>query len=148
MHRLKFTVPGPPRGKGRPRFAKVGGYVRTYTDAATASYENLVALAASEARNGAAPMAGPVTVHMRFAFQRPKSDRKRPIAGIVPYHAKRPDLDNLVKAVLDGINQAGVWTDDAQVAEVTALKVYGEPGCTVLVRVLDEGGNEDASEAR
>ena len=39
---IKFTIPGEPRGKGRPRFSNRGGYVRTYTDEKTASYENLV----------------------------------------------------------------------------------------------------------
>ena len=40
----KFTVPGEPIGKGRPRFSKQGNFVRTYTPEKTASYENLVKL--------------------------------------------------------------------------------------------------------
>ena len=42
--RVKFTVCGEPKGKGRPRFAKVGNYTKTYTPKETASYENLVKL--------------------------------------------------------------------------------------------------------
>ena len=36
---IKFTIPGPPQGKGRPRFTKSG---HTYTPAKTAEYEKLV----------------------------------------------------------------------------------------------------------
>ena len=39
---VKFTIQGEPKGKGRPRFAKQGKYVRTYTPDDTVYYENLV----------------------------------------------------------------------------------------------------------
>ena len=42
--KVKFTVLGEPQGKGRPRFTKVGQYVKTYTPDKTVSYENLVKL--------------------------------------------------------------------------------------------------------
>lgn len=36
---VDFTVPGEPRGKGRPRFSKSG---HTYTDSETRAYENKI----------------------------------------------------------------------------------------------------------
>jgi crossover junction endodeoxyribonuclease RusA len=46
----------------------------------------------------------------------------------------RPDLDKLVRAVLDALSEAGVWRDDAQVVSVVARKAYGSaPGLTVEI---------------
>ena len=123
---ISFTVPGPPRGKGRPRFARVGKFTRTYTDEKTASYENLVALYAVAARRGKPPIEGPVELAVIFMLPRPKSKKR------ASPHVK-PDIDNLVKGVLDGCNQAGVWADDAQVVDLRASKEYGEPGAHVTI---------------
>jgi len=132
MSTLAFTVPGPPRGKGRPRFARMGNFVRSYTDAATASYENLIALAASEAHRGSPRLDGPLRVWLLFVLPRPKSAPKR-----VTMPATKPDLDNMAKAVFDGCNQAGVWADDSRVVEVFARKEYGEPRCEVRIETVD-----------
>jgi len=128
MSSLSFTIPGAPRGKGRPKFARHGNFVRTYTDSATAAYENLVALAATAAHEGRPRLDGPLAVTILFVLPRPKSASKRVVMPAV-----RPDLDNLQKAVLDGCNQAGVWADDSRVVEMFARKVYGEPCCHVLI---------------
>ena len=48
-------------------------------------------------------------------------------------HAKRPDSDNIVKAVLDGLNLIA-YHDDAQVWAHNVRKVYSEhPGVTVML---------------
>jgi Holliday junction resolvase RusA-like endonuclease len=130
MSVLRFTVPGPPRGKGRPRFQRLRVGVRTFTDDQTAAYENLVALAARRAHGREKALAGPVAVHLVFRLQRPK----RKTASDFP--ATRPDLDNLIKAVLDGLNQSGVWTDDAQVVRLVSSKGYGDPCCEALIEEL------------
>lgn len=51
MDRVSFTVPGTPVGKGRPRFSRAAGLVRTYTPAKTAGWEVL-------AKHAAYPVAG------------------------------------------------------------------------------------------
>jgi Holliday junction resolvase RusA-like endonuclease len=38
-------------------------------------------------------------------------------------HIKKPDTDNLLKAVLDGLNGIA-WADDSQVIRVSASKEY------------------------
>ena len=65
-------------------------------------------------------MTGPVRVVMRAVFARPK---RMTGAHQLP-HDKRPDLDNVLKAVLDGL---AAHLDDAAVFSVTASKVYGAP---------------------
>jgi Holliday junction resolvase RusA-like endonuclease len=75
-----------------------------------------------------------VTIHCHFKM--PKSwSRKRKEAMLYEPHIQLPDLDNLVKSVLDGLNQTfGIWDDDKQVAAVTATKHWSEES-SVLVRI-------------
>jgi len=121
---ITFTVPGPPRGKGRPRFTKTG---HAYTPEETASYENLVRLAYQQTAKGAR-LAGPVT--MRIAARMPipaslSAKRKAQISGTP--HVKKPDSTNMQKAVEDGI--LGVaYHDDSSVWTTSFCKVYCPDG--------------------
>lgn len=125
MTALQFTIPGPPRGKGRPRFFRRGKGVGTYTDDKTAAYENLVALAAYAAHKGP-KLEGPLQMSVTAVLPKPKSAKRS-------HPTVKPDLDNIVKAILDGCNRAGIWGDDAQVVSIAASKSYGEPCCVVLI---------------
>ena len=56
----------------------------------------------------------------------------------------KPDLDNMVKAVLDALNKSGRWwADDAQVARLIATMAYaeknGEPRVQVWVEEIEDG---------
>jgi Holliday junction resolvase RusA-like endonuclease len=73
---------------------------------------------------------GPVGVSLSFFFERPKSHlngsgtlRK----GYSTSHIVKPDLDKLVRAILDAGTDAGLWQDDAQVVRLTASKNYTTP---------------------
>ena len=39
---VRFVIPGPPKGKGRPRFSQVAGHAKATTPKDTVLYENLV----------------------------------------------------------------------------------------------------------
>ena len=39
---IKFTVPGPPKGKQRPRVCRINGQSVAYTPRQTIEYENLI----------------------------------------------------------------------------------------------------------
>ena len=125
---LVFVVPGDPVPKGRPRISARGGYARAYTPKATRDYEAAVCAAATAAREqarGPWPIVGPVRVEVSAVFARPgRLFRQADPDGRVP-HDKRPDLDNVLKAILDGMDQAGVWGDDGQVCELAATQWYG-----------------------
>ncbi|OXE37432.1 MAG: hypothetical protein CGW95_01595 [Phenylobacterium zucineum] len=58
----RFTIPGQPRGKGRPRF----GRGRTYTDAKTLAYEQTVRTSAKSAIGPLGPFSGPVAAFLTF----------------------------------------------------------------------------------
>ena len=132
---LFFTVPGQPQGKGRARF----GNGRTYTPAKTVAYEGLIALAAQEAMAGRDLIERPVYLTVTAFFDIPKSwpkARRAKALGSVEWHTAKPDGDNVLKAVGDGLNGI-VWKDDSQIAFSKVIKRYGEkPGLEITVEAL------------
>lgn len=97
----EIRVPGDPVPKGRPRRARNGSF---YTPKRTTDYEELVAWSWKQTR--IKPLAGPVSVRLDFIMAT----------------ARRVDLDNLVKSVLDGLTLGGAWADDSQVVRLEARK--------------------------
>ena len=132
-----FTIPGEPIAKGRARSFIRAGHIAHYTPDKTVRYENLVKLAAQQAMAGIAPIEGAVSLTMRAFFSIPVSwsMKKQRAAALGEFaHTKRPDLDNVVKAIKDGANGVA-WKDDSQVVDVRASKRYGTPRVEVEVRV-------------
>lgn len=121
--KILFIVPGTPVPKGRPRFTRQG---RTYTPAKTKSYEEQIAILGKAAMNGLAPLKTPVAVLVTVFFPIPASysakRREACLAGLEK-HTKRPDLDNVVKAITDGMNGV-VYEDDCQIVRIVAKKDY------------------------
>lgn len=79
---------------------------------------------------------GPVRVEVEFYLPRPASVTiKKRALPIVP-----PDLDKLLRGLLDGIGQSEViWGDDSQVVQIDAVKLYAddtETGATVTIYAL------------
>jgi Holliday junction resolvase RusA-like endonuclease len=136
-----FTIPGQPVAKGRPKFARRGAHVVAYTPAKTASYENLVKLAASEAMCGIGPTARPVALSVTLNLQVPASwsnkRRAAAVAGTI-CATKKPDADNVLKGIKDGCNGI-VWADDAQVVRIMIEKRYSETPSAV-VHVVEVAG--------
>jgi Holliday junction resolvase RusA-like endonuclease len=126
MMRLEFVVPGEPVAKGRPRVTARGGRARAYTPARTRAYEALVAdcarLAAETAGGWEVGRRVPLRVTVEAIHARPgRLFRVSDDAGRTPRVA-RPDVDNVAKAILDGLDQSGIWGDDAQVVDLVATK--------------------------
>ncbi|WP_091738899.1 RusA family crossover junction endodeoxyribonuclease [Phenylobacterium immobile] len=134
---LAFTIPGNPRGKGRPRATRFGAGVRLYTDAKTASYEGLVAHAAHVALGARDPLEGALEINVLVRIAPPASASKKAVASMLAGEvapAKKPDLDNIVKAVLDGCNGVA-FKDDAQICWINAGKIYAaKAGVDVTIR--------------
>lgn len=133
---LAFEIPGDPVAKGRPKMTTFNGHARAYTPAKTRSYESLVKLACAQAMGTSAPFDEPLAIEILVRLSVPESwSRKRrgeALAGrVLP--TKRPDLDNFVKAILDGMGSVA-FVDDARAVDLVVKKRYAEtPG--VLVRL-------------
>ncbi len=140
---IAFTVPGEPQGKGRPRIGKIGQHARMFTPAKTVAYEGLVAMAAQQAMKGAAPLSCPCALEVEAVFAIPASFSKSKRAAAMSGElrpTKKPDIDNVLKAVADGMNGVA-WVDDVQAVDVRLLKRYGEtPAVHVRVAALVPAG--------
>jgi len=128
MNRLvSVELPGPPQGKGRPRFARKNGLSFAYTPSKTRAYEKALAQAAALAMRGREPLIGPLNVMVWAYMPVPASwsRRKRDaaLAGILR-PTTRPDWENIAK-VTDAFNGI-VWKDDAYVVDGAVSKRYAE----------------------
>ena len=136
MIQIFFTVPQV-SGKGRPRFARQGIFVKTYTDAKTLTYEKSIQTYAKQAMGSTSPLIGAVAAYLHIGVPIPPSYSKtRQIACINGDErpTKKPDIDNIVKAVLDGMNGI-VYLDDKQVVDLHLTKVYSETeGIDILIK--------------
>ena len=121
---LTFEVPGEPRGKGRPRFTKTG---HTYTDSETKAYEQKI-IAYYRSAFGAFRWSDKAFIRIKVTahYPIPKSATKAAVAamqsgGVLP--SRKPDIDNVLKIVLDALNGIA-YKDDSRVVSVEADKVY------------------------
>ena len=128
-----FTIHAVPKPKGRPRVTRSG---HAFTPKATREYEKLIVSEWNIQHGKATPIENPIAVRVMFYMPIPKATsnkaRKRMAAGLeVP--AKKPDIDNLLKAVLDALN-GNAYHDDNQIVEISAKKLYStEPRTEVFI---------------
>jgi len=135
---IEFTVPAVPVAQPRPRAAMRGAHACVYHKAGPVdAFKASVRLAASQAFSGS-PLAGPLRVDAEFVFPRTKAQtwKRKPMPRIP--HAKKPDRDNLDKALLDSLTGL-LWVDDAQVCDgrITKWIAAGDEQPHVLVTVIE-----------
>jgi Holliday junction resolvase RusA-like endonuclease len=126
MMQIHFTVEGDPKGKGRPRFTRAGKFTRVYTDKQTLDYEALIKFFAAEAMGSTDPLETPVSVFLYIRHAVPQSySKKRTEACLsgLEQPCKKPDIDNIAKTYLDGMNGV-IFKDDTQVIDLHVKKVY------------------------
>ena len=122
MNTITLDLPWPPSVNTIWRHTATGGSVRTYLSQRGASYYANV-LDACQSYAGAA---GKERVAVHIAA-RPPDRRKR-------------DLDNICKAVLDGLTRGRVWDDDCQIDYLSVERGSVTPGGSVVVTIERIGG--------
>lgn len=138
---VKFTVPGEPVGKGRPRFARVGAHVKAFTPEKTVSYENLIKLEYQQQCRGAS-FDKDTQLDMRIMayYTIPKSISKKKRKLMLEHKIrpmKKPDMDNVMKVVADSLNGIA-YHDDVQVVDTALRKFYSEnPRIVVTIRSVE-----------
>jgi Holliday junction resolvase RusA-like endonuclease len=86
---------------------------------------------------------GALKVYLYFFMQRPKAHYKSDGATLKPSapidYTKKPDCDNLAKAVLDACTALGVWKDDSQVVILEIIKAWSSTtrsGCVLTILTI------------
>lgn len=138
---MEFIVEGEPQGKARPRFSRRSETV--YTPSKTAKYEKEIRDSFLAAGGKMIPDGGYVTVAVDAYFKIPKSYAKGKRLACkynINRPDKKPDIDNVLKAVLDALNKVA-YEDDKQVVEVRCRKWYSRSSgfLKISVRELEVG---------
>ncbi|HEX3027107.1 MAG TPA: RusA family crossover junction endodeoxyribonuclease [Clostridia bacterium] len=126
---IKFTIPGSPMGKGRPKFARRGKFTATYTPEKTANYETLVKWYFQQAAQGQ-NLKGALKADIFAYFPITKTDAKKKnlfskmISGIIR-PTKKPDWDNIGKIVCDALNKMA-YDDDSSIVDGRVRKYYSD----------------------
>jgi Holliday junction resolvase RusA-like endonuclease len=125
---VRIVVDGIAVPAARPRFARVGPFVRTYNPAHVNQYRERLQAAASDAMAGRNPLDGALQMRVVCIMPMPASmsqkNRRLVVAGILA-HTHKPDCSNLLKNFEDALNGI-VYVDDSRLCEVSIVKLYGE----------------------
>lgn len=131
---VSFTVPGTAAPQGSKRHVGHGRMIES--SKAVGPWRERVALVAHQTMRDPGPhelITGPVTVAINFVLHRPVSTPKRR----TPPAVKKPDLDKLVRAILDAITGI-VIADDSQVINLVASKELAQLGEAPHARISVE----------
>ena len=123
-------ISGIPRAQSRPRLGQHGNF---YSDShAVKEWKEVIEATFLFCRKPT--ITGPVLLRVTFYMPRPKNMEGDNDSPLIP-HIKKPDTDNLLKAVMDSMSAAGIWKDDAQVYRTDAEKYYAgsKPGVQITV---------------
>lgn len=124
MEEVHFIIPGKPIGKGRPRFTRTG---HCWTPDKTVAYERYIKMTYWSTyghRKYAEDKA--LAVEIILYYPRPKrmTKVKRLLAqkGVLRPTVK-PDVDNVIKGILDALNGVA-FEDDRQIVQIACEKWY------------------------
>ena len=124
MYRYSLEINTRPVPKQRPRLSKF----TVYTPKKTADYEKLIAYEWKR-RYKDLVLKGAVKLDLVFVFKKAKTCKKT-------LHTQRPDIDNLQKSILDGLNKVA-FVDDCQVVELNSKKVFSDTD-KILINVTEQ----------
>ena len=120
----EFEVPGKVIGKGRPRLNSYTGVV--YTPTRTKDYESLVEQYFLLKYPRFKALEGRIKVSIIAYFSIPKTTKKADINEMLENNispTKKPDIDNIVKSILDSMNKFA-FKDDNQITKLEVEKKY------------------------
>ena len=125
---IDFKVIGKIVGKQRPRASTFGGHARIYTPKETMNYESLVKFSFLEKYPNFIPYDNESALKVHIQAFKPipkaysKKKRQQALDGIIRPRVK-PDLDNIAKSILDGLNQVA-FVDDKCVVDLHVEQYY------------------------
>lgn len=122
----EFEVPGEIVGKARPRMNTYTG--KAYTPTKTKNYEYGIRQWFILKYPKFEQIENRVNVTIIAYFDIPKSTSKKKVQEMLDGNispTKKPDIDNIVKIILDALNKFA-FKDDTQVTKLTVEKIYAK----------------------
>lgn len=134
---IKLTIPGPPKGKQRPRICRVNGRSMAYTPKETIEYERLVRASYTAVFKVKFERNLPIEISILALYSVPKyvsrKTKELMLNGRL-FPTKKPDADNIIKVILDALNGLA-YRDNVQICRVYFEKMYAEiPETKVLIK--------------
>lgn len=125
-----FRANGIPKAQPRARAFAFKGRARLYDPGTAEAWKSDIARACASMEGLRLP--DPIRLAATFYMPRPKSHYRTngTLKDSAPrlIHDKKPDSDNLGKALLDALTHIGAWIDDDQVCELIIHKRWEQPG--------------------
>jgi Holliday junction resolvase RusA-like endonuclease len=133
-NRIQFDVIGKPYGQKRPRAFRRGKFLGIYAPKENVEYSVKVVNAFNKVGKKYDDV--PLVIEIQAFFKKPKLTKKEQALNL-PKHkfpTKKPDGDNIAKAILDSLNQVA-YHDDSYVTELSVSKYYtdGEERVNVVI---------------
>ena len=123
-----IVVPGTPLPQKRHRSSFRSGKIRNYDPSAKDKKKFKVIAGVLAPRSA---LKGDISLNVTFYMPRPKTHRRtgkysKLLKKDAPlWHSIKPDIDNLVKFVMDAL-QGILWEDDCKIVSLEARKLYSE----------------------
>ena len=131
MIRHTWHVFGEPRPQPRPRAYRRGAHAGVYNPKSSNRWKEQIKNAIAAAGGPEEPLGGVIELTLLFRLPRPKSHYTKDGEALLPEaptaHTQTPDIENLVKAVMDAMVDMGVMADDSQVVRLIASKSWCQP---------------------
>ncbi len=130
---ITFEINTKPVPQARPRFYVrhhgLKHFVGAYDPARCKTFKEVIAWHAQIKAQECGlknVVTGPISINLIFQMGNGKER----------YHTKRPDIDNLAKAVKDALRGI-IYADDSQIVEAHLYKQYGGPGVKIEIKTLE-----------
>ena len=134
--RVSFVIPTHPTGKGRPRLCSSGS---VFTPSRTKYYENFIKGCYIEQCGDVSFGDKSIVLYIK-AYSEPlskfkKEERKNALLNLIKPTSK-PDVDNILKAILDALNEVA-YNDDRYIYKIVVERYYSDEPRTE-VEITDE----------
>ena len=144
-----FVVDGVPQGKGRARtfYNPKRGKMQSMTPEKTVLYENLVKISFAQQADKDArwfnkePLSMNITAFYPIPASTSKKNRQLMCCGKI-HPTKKPDIDNVAKAICDALNEVA-YGDDTQIVKLIVTKAYTQEQPRVQVLIEEIKDEED-----
>jgi Holliday junction resolvase RusA-like endonuclease len=136
-NRIQFDVIGKPYGQKRPRAFRRGKFLGIYAPKENVEYSVKVVNAFNKVGKKYDDV--PLVIEIQAFFKKPKLTKKEQALNLPKnkFPTKKPDGDNIAKAILDSLNQVA-YHDDSYVTELSVSKYYTDGDERVNVVIYEK----------